>query len=168
MKSEQKGSHWCLKVPKEGVMELGLKPVCPPVSGTSGRLISWSQLSTVRLFMLLESSGFLPACLPLAYVCVRIHMCIHVCEGQKLTLGAEFFISTYPPYFWDGVSGTHQFGYTGWPTSPGDLPVSTSGSLCGFWELNTGPHACTVSPLPTESSAPRVLGLFSSWQPTSV
>lgn len=177
MKSEQKSSHWCLKVPKEGVTKLGLKPVCPPVSGASGRLMSWSHLSTVRIFMLLESSDFLPACLPLAYVCVYIHMCIHVCENQRLTLGLEFFFRTFPPCFWDRVWIWNSPIWLHWLTHKSQRSsclcwdcrhAPMPGSLYGFWELNTGLHACIVSTLPTESPTPRVLGLFSCWHLTSV
>lgn len=168
MKSEQKGSHWFLKVLKEGVTKLGLKPVCPPVSGTSGRLMSWSQLSTVRLIRI----PWLSACLwhMSVYTFTCAYMCVKI-RGQHWVLNFSSVL-LHIIFETESGSGTHQFDYTVWPTSPSDLPASAE--IAGMHpnlalNVNSGnSHACTVNTLPTEPSAPRILELSPCWHPTPI
>lgn len=161
MKSEQKGSHWCLKVSREGVTKLGLKPVCPPVLEASGRLMSSPQLSTVRLIRI----PWLSACLwhMSEYMFTCAYMCVKV-RGQHWVLNFSS-VPLHIIFETESRSGIHQFGYTVWPTSPRDLPASAE--IAGMYPdlaLNVNPgnsHAYMVNTLPTEPSTPRILGLFS-------
>lgn len=77
-----------------------------------------------------------------ACVCVHIHVCAHACEGQRSRPGIFIFVTgslTGPEGQW--------FGWTRWPESPRDPPVSISPALglqvCatmpGFLQVCWGP-----------------------------
>lgn len=82
-----------------------------------------------------NNSAF-PSWIPVSFnsVYVHVHSCVRVSSGQRLTSVLSLYYSQHLPAL--GLQAC----------------AAVPGCLCGFWDLNSGPHTYVNNTLQTESS----------------